>query len=190
MFRFLQRFGRDSQARRRGIGAINRVRRRNHQLNCEALESRQMLSGWTCYIVNEASGKVLDDPGGSLSNGQNSSMTSSAAHRDRQPAVGHPSMRGGATSRSSTGASGMCSRPDSLSTSNGPYIDQSQEQQPEPAMAAHPAAEQHGDNQRVPQPKQKSRRPVSSQIPQQDPDASSTSRTWRSRAAVDAVAGG
>src|SRR5262249_33463045 len=68
MFRFMQRFGRDSQARGRGTGPINRVRRRNHQLNCEALEGRQMLSGY--YIVNEASGKVLDDPGGSTSNGQ------------------------------------------------------------------------------------------------------------------------
>ncbi len=67
MFRFLQRFGRDSQARRRGTGPMTRVRRRNYQLNCEALEGRQMLSGY--YIVNEASGKVLDDPGGSTSNG-------------------------------------------------------------------------------------------------------------------------
>ena len=67
MFRFLQRFGHDSQARRRGTGPMTRVRRRNHQLNCEALESRQLLSGY--YIVNAASGKVLDDPGGSTSNG-------------------------------------------------------------------------------------------------------------------------
>ena len=67
MFRFLQRFGRDSQARRRGTGPMNRVRRRNHPLNCEALEGRQLLSGY--YIVNEASGKVLDNPGGSTSNG-------------------------------------------------------------------------------------------------------------------------
>ena len=43
------------------------MRRRNHQLNCEALESRQLLSGY--YIVNAASGKVLDDPGFSTSNG-------------------------------------------------------------------------------------------------------------------------
>src|SRR5271165_6117296 len=69
MFRFLQRFGHDSQARRRGTGPMTRVRRRNHRLNCEALESRQLLSGY--YIVNEASGKVLDDPGGSTSNGAN-----------------------------------------------------------------------------------------------------------------------
>ena len=41
-------------------GRSTRVRRRNHQLNCEALEGRQMLSGY--YIVNEASGKVLDNP--------------------------------------------------------------------------------------------------------------------------------
>ncbi len=67
MFRFMQRFGRDLQARRRGTGPMTRVRRRNHPLNCEALEGRQMLSGY--YIVNEASGKVLDDPGGSTSNG-------------------------------------------------------------------------------------------------------------------------
>ena len=67
MFRFLQRFGRDSQARWRGTGPMTRVRRRNHRLDCEALESRQLLSGY--YIVNEASGKVLDDPGGSTNNG-------------------------------------------------------------------------------------------------------------------------
>jgi hypothetical protein len=46
---------------------MTRVRRRNHRLNCEALESRQLLSGY--YIVNAASGKVLDDPGFSTSNG-------------------------------------------------------------------------------------------------------------------------
>ena len=67
MFRFMQRFGRDSNSRWRGAGAMTRVRRRNHRLNCEALESRQLLSGY--YIVNEASGKVLDDPGFSTSNG-------------------------------------------------------------------------------------------------------------------------
>ena len=67
MFRFMQRFGRDSQARGRGTGPMTRVRRRNHQLNCEALEGRQLLSAY--YIVNEASGKVLDDPGCSTSNG-------------------------------------------------------------------------------------------------------------------------
>ena len=59
MFRFLQRFGRDSQARGRGTGPLHRVRRRNHQLNCEALESRQLLSAY--YIVNADSGKVLDN---------------------------------------------------------------------------------------------------------------------------------
>ena len=67
MFRYMQRFGRDSQARWRGTGPMTRVRRRNHRLNCEALESRQLLSAY--YIVNEASGKVLDDPGFSTSNG-------------------------------------------------------------------------------------------------------------------------
>ena len=67
MFQFMQRFGRDSRARGRGTGPMTRVRRRNHPLNCEALEGRQMLSGY--YIVNAASGKVLDDPGGSTSNG-------------------------------------------------------------------------------------------------------------------------
>ena len=67
MFRFMQRFGRDRQARWRGTGPLTRVRRRNHRLNCEALESRQLLSAY--YIVNEASGKVLDDPGFSTSNG-------------------------------------------------------------------------------------------------------------------------
>jgi endo-1,4-beta-xylanase len=67
MFRFMQGFGRDSHARWRGTGPINRVRPRNHRLNCEALESRQSLSG--VYIVNAASGKALTDPGGSTSNG-------------------------------------------------------------------------------------------------------------------------
>jgi hypothetical protein len=62
MFRFMQRFGRDSQARGRGTGPLNRVRRRNHQLDCEALESRQLLTGY--YIVN-ADGDALDDPGAS-----------------------------------------------------------------------------------------------------------------------------
>ena len=59
MFRFMQRFGRDSHARWRGAGHSNRVPRRNHQLNCEAVESRQLLSAY--YIVNWASGKVLDN---------------------------------------------------------------------------------------------------------------------------------
>ncbi len=67
MFRFMQRFGRDSLVGGRGTGPMARVRRRNHRLNCEALESRQLLSGY--YLVNEASGNVLDDPGGSTSNG-------------------------------------------------------------------------------------------------------------------------
>jgi hypothetical protein len=65
---FLQRLGHDSHSRWRGNGAMTRVRRRNHPLNCEALEGRQLLSGY--YIVNAASGKVLDDPGGSTSYGQ------------------------------------------------------------------------------------------------------------------------
>ncbi len=67
MFRFLQRFGRDSQTRRRGTGPMTRVRRRNQRLDCEALEGRQMLSGY--YIINASSGKVLDDPGFSANNG-------------------------------------------------------------------------------------------------------------------------
>jgi Ricin-type beta-trefoil lectin domain-like len=67
MFRFLQRFVRDSRARRRGTGPLTCVRRRNYPLNCEALDSRQLLSGY--YIVNAASGKVLDDPNFSLTNG-------------------------------------------------------------------------------------------------------------------------
>jgi hypothetical protein len=46
---------------------MTRVRRRDHRLDCEALEGRQLLSGY--YFVNAASGKVLDDPGGSTSNG-------------------------------------------------------------------------------------------------------------------------
>ena len=67
MFRFLQRFGRDAQARWRAPGWTTRVRRRNHQLNCEALESRQLLSVY--YIVNASSGKVLTDPAFSASYG-------------------------------------------------------------------------------------------------------------------------
>jgi Ricin-type beta-trefoil lectin domain-like len=67
MFRFLQRFGRDSQTRWRGTRPINRVRRRNHQLNCEALEGRQLLSFSGYYLANAYSGKVLDDPGGTRS---------------------------------------------------------------------------------------------------------------------------
>jgi hypothetical protein len=67
MYRFMQRFGRERQARWRGTGPINRVRRRNQRLNCEALESRQLLSGY--YVINESSGKVLDDPNFSKSNG-------------------------------------------------------------------------------------------------------------------------
>src|SRR5262249_48993401 len=66
LFRFMQRFGRDRQARGRGTGPLNRVRRRNHPLNCEALEGRQLLSPY--YIANLASGKVLDN-GLSTSNG-------------------------------------------------------------------------------------------------------------------------
>jgi hypothetical protein len=46
---------------------MTRVRQRKYQLNCEALESRQLLSGF--YIVNAASGKVLDDPNFSTANG-------------------------------------------------------------------------------------------------------------------------
>jgi hypothetical protein len=69
MFRFMKRFGSDSHARWRGTGPLTRVRRRNHPLNCEALEGRQLLSATQYYIVNAASGKVLDDPGGSTSNG-------------------------------------------------------------------------------------------------------------------------
>ena len=46
---------------------MTRKRRRYYQLNCEALESRQMLSGY--YIVNAYSGKVLDDPNFSTTNG-------------------------------------------------------------------------------------------------------------------------
>jgi len=56
MFRFTQKSGR-----------MTCLRRRNHQLTCEALESRQLLSSY--YIVNVSSGKVLDDPGFSTSNG-------------------------------------------------------------------------------------------------------------------------
>jgi Peptidase A4 family/Ricin-type beta-trefoil lectin domain-like len=67
MFLFTQRFGRDSRTKWRGTGPLTRGRRRNHRLNCEALESRQLLSGY--YIVNAASGKVLDDPGFSTNNG-------------------------------------------------------------------------------------------------------------------------
>ncbi len=69
MFRFMKRFGSDSHASWRGTGSMTRVRRHNHPLNCEALEGRQLLSAQQYFIVNAASGKVLDDPGGSTSNG-------------------------------------------------------------------------------------------------------------------------
>jgi Peptidase A4 family/Ricin-type beta-trefoil lectin domain-like len=80
MFRSMQRPGRDLQARWRGIGEPGsrlatpersrptaRARRRNQWLNCEALEGRQMLSGF--YIVNMESGLALDDTNFSTSNG-------------------------------------------------------------------------------------------------------------------------
>ncbi len=44
----------------RQSGPMTRSRRRNHQLTCEALETRQLLSGF--YIANAASGLVLTDP--------------------------------------------------------------------------------------------------------------------------------
>ena len=46
---------------------MRRMRQRNYQLNCEGLESRRLMSGY--YIVNASSGKVLDDPNSSTSNG-------------------------------------------------------------------------------------------------------------------------
>ena len=67
MFRFLRRFSRDSQARLRGTWSPARVRRRNRRLDCEALEGRQLLSG--IYIISDYSGKVVDDPSSSTSNG-------------------------------------------------------------------------------------------------------------------------
>jgi len=67
MFRFMQRFGRDSRARWRGTGAMTRVRRRHQRLDCEALEGRQLLSGY--YVINAFSGKLLDDPASSTNNG-------------------------------------------------------------------------------------------------------------------------
>ena len=80
MFRSMQRPGRDSQARWFGIGEpgsrlatlersrpTTRARRRNQRLNCEALEGRQMLSGF--YIVNMESGLALDNTNFSTSNG-------------------------------------------------------------------------------------------------------------------------
>jgi len=76
----MQKPGRDSQARWRGIGEFGsrlatpersrptiRARRRHQRLNCEALESRQMLSGF--YILNRESGLALDDTNFSTSNG-------------------------------------------------------------------------------------------------------------------------
>ena len=67
MYRFTQRFGRDSQARWRDTGPMIRGRRRNHRQNCGALVSRQLLSGY--YIDNASSDMVLDDPSFSTSNG-------------------------------------------------------------------------------------------------------------------------
>jgi hypothetical protein len=46
---------------------LDRVRRRNPPLNCEALEGRQFLSGY--YLVNELSDQVLDDPYSYIGNG-------------------------------------------------------------------------------------------------------------------------
>jgi hypothetical protein len=46
MCEFMQRFARDLQAGWRGKGPLTRVRRRNHQLNCEAQNGRQLLSGY------------------------------------------------------------------------------------------------------------------------------------------------
>jgi hypothetical protein len=46
---------------------MTRVRRRNHRLDCEALESRQLLSAY--YLINASSTKLLDDPNSSTSNG-------------------------------------------------------------------------------------------------------------------------
>jgi hypothetical protein len=43
------------------------VRRRKDPFKFEALEGRQLLSG--CYVINAFSGKVLDNPGFSTSNG-------------------------------------------------------------------------------------------------------------------------
>ena len=62
MFRFLQRFGRDyrQEGAAPGHRADDPCGDATMRLNCEALEGRQMLSGY--YIVNVASGKVLDDP--------------------------------------------------------------------------------------------------------------------------------
>jgi hypothetical protein len=67
MFAFMQRFGRDTQARGRGTGPTTHVRRRDHQPNCEALEGRELLSAY--YVINAYSGKVLDNPGFSTGNG-------------------------------------------------------------------------------------------------------------------------
>jgi hypothetical protein len=46
---------------------MNRMHQRKYRPDCEGLEGRQLLSAY--YIVNSSSGKVLDDPGFSTSNG-------------------------------------------------------------------------------------------------------------------------
>jgi hypothetical protein len=46
-----------------------RTTKRKFGPNCEGLEGRQLLS--TYYVVNASSGKVLDDPAFSTSNGGN-----------------------------------------------------------------------------------------------------------------------
>jgi hypothetical protein len=43
------------------------MRQRGFRPSAEGLETRQVLSGY--YIANAASGKVLDDPGGSTVDG-------------------------------------------------------------------------------------------------------------------------
>jgi hypothetical protein len=49
---------------------MTRTTRRKSRVNCECLEGRQLLSlSGTYYVVNAASGLVLDDPGFSTSNG-------------------------------------------------------------------------------------------------------------------------
>ena len=136
MFRFMQRFGRDSQARGRGTGPLNRVRRRNHQLNCEALESRQLLSGY--YIVNADSGKVLDDPGASPNNFaviDQWQLNGGANQRWDLVPVGNGTHTLSKT-RPATWCSTTASRP-----CDGTAIDQLQPYwRPEPAMAARPSS--------------------------------------------------
>ncbi len=123
MFRFMKRFGRDSQARGRGTGPINRAQQMQPTTELRGPGEPEVALGVDYfYIVNEGRGKVLDDPGGSTSNGQYIDQWQLTGTANQQWDIVN---EGGGNFKIVNGASGMC-LDNSLSTSNGPYIDQSQ----------------------------------------------------------------